>query len=50
MCSVICVLFVCVCALAWPSLAACEGRVEALCELFYEHELGLNLLGESRWT
>ena len=35
-----------VCVLAWPSLAPCEGWVEALCELFCENQLCHNLLGE----
>ena len=37
------------CMIAWPSLAPCEGLVEALCELFCEHQLCHNLLGESKW-
>ena len=47
-CGVI-VCYFCVCVLAWPSLAPCEGRVKALCELFCEHHLWHNLLGESGW-
>ena len=43
------VCYFCVCVLAWPSLAPCEGRFEALCELFFEHQLWHNLLGESGW-
>ena len=33
-------------ALAWPSLAPCEGRVEALCELFMSINYATTFLGK----
>ena len=38
-----------VCALAWPSLAPCEGWVEALCELFVSINYATTFLEKCRW-
>ena len=44
-----CMLFFYVCMLSWPSLAPCEGWVEALCELFVSINYATTCLGKSRW-